>query len=304
MKRFAIALAVLAAGVARAEDAAWKFIEGGVLNYEASTVVEWSVAFPAGGPAPARAVQQRQEESVKIRLEILKVDAEGTAQIEGSFLSVRVENTAPAGKVSWDSTKSKTTEFLGFKRYEALLSVKFTATVAADGRVLETTNAGTPDPAPTANTAKEHVEAAALDMHHPTTPRAWLDMIFLSTPPAKNKTLRTLRFIEAESLEFKFDRYEQKNGRAAAKISFDTPDRDSSIREDAVLGFQFADANAIAWGALRIGRKNGEAWFDRKDGALLRFEADSDVTVAWSLGSTSARMTWEIDVIPHPARKK
>lgn len=304
MKLLALAVAVIAAGTARAEDAAWKFQEGGVLTYEASTVVEWSVAFPATGTAPARAVQQRQEESVTIRLEVLKVDDAGNAQLEGTFPAVRVENTAPSGKVTWDSAKSKTTEFLGFKRYEALLSVKFTATVAADGRVLAAEKAGTPDPAPTANTAKEHVEAAALDMHHPTTPRAWLDMIFRSTPPPKNKTMRTLRFIEDESLEFKFDRNEQKDGRATAKISFDTPDRDSSIREEAVLGFKFADPNAIAWGALRIGRKNGEAWFDRKDGALIRFEADSDVTVSWTQGSTSARMTWEIALIPHTGRKK
>ncbi len=294
----------LAACLAGAEEGPWTFRKGDVLTYEAATVVEWTVAVATGTPPPPRPIQQRQEENVTIRLEVLSVDEAGNASLEGTFPAVRVENTAPSGKVSWDSTKSKTTEFLGFKRYEALFGLKFTATVAPDGTVLAADKAGTPDPAPTENTAKEHVEAAALDMHHPTTPRAWLEMIFRSTPPAKNKLRRTVRFIEEESVEFKFDRNEQKDGRACAKLSFDTPDRDSSIRPEAVNGFTWADPNAIAWGTLRIGRKNGEAWFDRKAGCLWRFEADSDVTVSWGPGTSSARMTWAIELLPAGGRKK
>lgn len=299
----ALGVLLAAAGAAAAEPA-WQFRQGDVLEYEASTVVEWTVNGPQAPGRTAPLARQRQEENVTLRLEIKSVDDAGNARLEGTFPAVRVENTAPAGKVTWDSSREKTTEFLGFKRYEALLSVRFTAVVSPEGKVLSADKAGTPDPAPTPNTAKEHIEAAALDMHHPTTPRAWLEIIFGAVPPERNAPRRTVRFIEEESVEYRFARNEQKDGRACSKVTFDTPDRDSSIRQEDLQGFSGADPNAMAWGALRIGRKKGEAWFDRRAGALWRLEASSDVTVGWGPGSSSARMTWNVSLKPPDARRR
>ncbi|MCC6741668.1 MAG: hypothetical protein IT452_21700 [Planctomycetia bacterium] len=298
-----LAALVLAAGAAAAEPS-WQFRQGDILEYEAATVVEWTVNAPATAGRTAPLARQRQEEQVALRLEIKSVDDAGNAHLEGTFPAVRVENTSSAGHVTWDSSKEKTTGFLGFKRYEALLSVRFTAVVSPDGIVLSADKAGTPDRAPTPNTAKEHIEAAALDMHHPTTPRAWLEIVFGAVPPERNAPRRAIRFIEEESVEFRFARSEQKDGRACAKITFDTPDRDSSIRQEDLQGFSGADPNAMAWGALRIGRKKGEAWFDRRAGVLWRLEASSDVTVGWGPGSSSARMTWNVALKPPDARRR
>ncbi|KAF0243612.1 MAG: hypothetical protein FD180_3216 [Planctomycetota bacterium] len=285
-----------------AEDATWDFRKGTVYTYEASSILEWSLDAKPGADGRPKSAKQRQEEDVTLRLEILSIDDQGNAAIEGTFPAVKVENTA-FNKVSWDSEKSKSSEFLGFKRYETLRTLKFTATVSPRGRVLTSSNAGTPDRAPTPNTAKEHVEAAALAMHNPTTPRAWLELIFGAVPPVKKKTPRTIRFIEEESLEVSFDRNEQQEGRACAKLSFETPDRAASIPEKDVSGASTSDPNAIAWAAVRAGRKKGEAWFDRKNRCVAKFEAECDVSIAWGPGSTSARMTWKAELKKHDVKK-
>ncbi|MEK7467024.1 MAG: hypothetical protein AAB074_06370 [Planctomycetota bacterium] len=293
MKRFLLLLALPAQALA--EDVTWEFRKGTIYTYEAETILEWNLAAPVGANGIPKSRKQRQEEYVTLRLEVLSIDEKGNAKIEGTFPAVKVENTT-FSKVSWDSGKSKTSEFLGFKRYESLLTLKFTATVAPAGRVLSAENAGTPDRAPTPNTAKEHVEAAALDMHDPTTPRVWLELIFGAVPPSKKKTPRTIRFIEEESLEVSFDRNETKDGRACSKLSFDTPERASSIPVKDVSGATTSDPNAIAWAAVRRGVKKGEAWFDRKNRCLAKFEAECDASIGWGPGSTSARMTWKAEL--------
>lgn len=294
MKPLLLLLVVLP-GLALAEEAGWDFRKGTVYTYEAETILEWSLTVPPAPNGRPRSAKQRQEEYVTLRLEILSVDEKGNAHIAGTFPAVRVENTA-VNKVSWESAKEKTSEFLGFKRYEALRGVTFTATVSPHGRVLSAEKAGTPDRAPTPNTAKEHTETSALAMHNPTTPRAWLELILGAVPPAKKKTPRTIRFIEEESLEVSFERNETRDGRACAKLSFDTPGRASSIHERDLSSAATSDPNAIAWAAVRIGRKNGEAWFDRKNLCVAKVEAECDVTVAWGQGSTSARMTWKVEL--------
>ena len=288
--------------MANAEEATWDFRKGTIWTYEAETILEWSLAGGTGADGRPKTARQRQEEYVTLRLEVLSIDENGNANIEGSFPAVKVENTA-FSKVSWDSEKSKTTEFLGFKRYESLRTLKFTATLTPGGRVLSAQNAGTPDRAATPNTVKEHVEASALAMHNPTTPRAWLELIFGAVPPAKKKSPRTIRFIEEESLEVSFERNENKDGRACAKISFDSPERASSILEKDVSGATTSDPNAIAWAAVRTGPKKGEAWFDRKNRCVAKLETECDVSVAWGPGSTSARMTWNVELKKQETKK-
>jgi hypothetical protein len=302
MKNLILALCLASSGAAIAEEATWEFRKGTVWTYEAQSVLEWSLGAGAGADGKSKAAKQRQEEDVTLRLEVLSIDEKGNAKIEGTFPKVRVENTAFA-KVDWDSEKSKTSEFLGFKRYEALRSVKFTAIVSPSGRVLSAENAGTPDRAPTPNTAKEHTEAAALAMHNPTTPRAWAELIFGGIPPSKKKSPRTVRFIEEESLEVSFDRNENKDGRSCARSSFETPERAASIPQADLSGASTSDPNAMAWAAVRWGRKKGEWWFDRKNRCTALLEAASDVTVAWGPGSTGALMTWKVELKKQEAKK-
>ena len=276
-----------------AEEGRWEFRQGASWTYEAETVLEWSVAEKGGSPAAQRGLKQRQVETVTLRLEVTAVDAEGNASIAGTVTSVNVKSVA-VGQAEWDSTKSKRTGFLGFKRYEALLDLAFTATVAPNGTVLEAKRAGTPDPAATPATEKENAEIPAQAMHVPTSPRAWLELIFRPTPPARKGTVRTVRFIAEEQLSVSFSRNDRVDGRPCARVEFETPDRDHIIDPKTVFAVEHSDPNALAWAAVRLGFKRGEAWFARPGGCLVRLEAASDATVSYDSKLMTARMTWKI----------
>lgn len=294
--RRAAAILLLASAPACAEEGRWGFRQGAVWTYEAETVLEWSVTSKSAGPRSAVVLRQRQVETVTLRLEVASVDPEGNASITGTVTSVRVENGVASGNASWDSTKSRTTEFLGFKRYEALLAAAFTAVVSPDGRILEAKNAGTPDPAKTPATAKENEEIPAFAMHVPTAPRTWLELVFRPVPPSKKSDARTIRFLEEEQLTLSFARNEKLLGRQCARLEFETPDREHSIDPKDVFANEHSDANALAWAAVRLAHKKGEAWFARSPGLLVKLEAESDATVGWGDKSLSARMTWKVEL--------
>ncbi|MBI2920694.1 MAG: hypothetical protein HYY18_06370 [Planctomycetes bacterium] len=298
--RTAVVIALLAAGTARAEEARWNLRRGDVLTYEAETVVEWNIASKTGSPAAMRPQTQRHVETVTLRLEVLSVGEDGNARIQGTFPAVRVHVTAPAGIAEWDSARARTTPLIGFKRYEALSGTTFTATVAPDGRVLETKNAGTPDRAATPATAKESEEIPALAIHHPTPPRVWLDLVFRTVPPARKNTHRTLRFIEDEDVVLSFSRNEKSGRHACSRLEFETPDRKAATDPRDVGAADFSDPNGLAWAALVTAPKRGEAWFARPGGFLVRLEAAANASLNWDGKTLGARMNWRIELKEGP----
>jgi len=297
-----IAVLLAAALGAGAEEVRWKFEKGRVREYEAETVLEWSAAG-SSSPLAKAGRKERQVETVRIRLEVKAVDERGNAEIAGSFPAVKVTHTGSVGKVEWDSEEAKTTGFLGYKRYEGLRGVTFTARVSPDGRVLESSGAGRPDRAQTPGSEKEHVEALAFAVHDPTTPRAWLELIFGAVPPSKKNTRRTVRWIEEESISISFARHEKSGGRPGAKSVLETPDRPHNTDPRAIGAMLVSDPGALAWAAIRGCAKKAETWFSLQDGELIRFEGEADTTLGYDEVVLVARMTWTIQAWDGKRRK-
>jgi hypothetical protein len=294
MKRLAAALAVLTPGLAGAESSEWEFEKGASWTYEATTVLEWRCFDSDRSTQGARVLRsERQEETVTLRLAVQELLAGGNARIKGVVAAVRVEN-ASASKAEWDSSREKTSRYLGLKAYEALYGREFAAVVSPDGQVLETQNALSPQPAATPASAGEHEETAAFAMHPPTNPRTWLVLIFGTVPPSAKGERRQLRFIEEDAVAFTFRRNEKVSGRACAKLEFDTPDRESDLDPKDISLDPRCDPGAVAWSLIRKGAKKGEVWFARA-GFLQKLEAESDDEVAYNDTTVSARMTWAIE---------
>lgn len=329
-----LAAAVLLSAPAVAGDADWAFKPGQVYTYECKTEFHY-VAVPltqtvdgqtvrrGGGfvaPSPSTGGRRRrgssdpQWEVVTLRATVLAVNKDGSAVLDFCVESVAIDTRFDdtGDRATWSSKVSPTTDLPGYKKYEAILGCHFGATIAADGTVLDLDRtrwpqaaAPAPEPATVAATRREPRTAAerlreeqvgaAEAAHDPTSPQAWLSMIFGMSPERAETYQKTLKLPFTEKLDVSYGGKEPVGKVSCVRSKFRTS-KEARVQDPADER-DLARATTLetfSMDSLRNADKKGHSWFSRDYACLVKSELDSKADVCVSGTIVSAIFRWEV----------
>lgn len=224
---------------------------------------------------------------------------DGAARVELAIESVKVETrfdgTGEHGE--WDSTKSKTTDLVGFKRYEALLNRKFGAIVNGDGSIREAKDEAWPKVDVSGmKKGKERDEKAAAATHEPTPALTWLHLIFWTAPQGKEVATRAMRLFEDEKMHMHPDGSETVGKYACSKMQIHSVDKERQVDAGALNLPSTIAHQDFALAYLNATRKRGHSWFSLKSGCLVKAELDASTEGRMGSHAMVMNYTWAVEL--------
>ncbi|MBI2921679.1 MAG: hypothetical protein HYY18_11405 [Planctomycetes bacterium] len=209
-------------------------------------------------------------------------------------METRFETTGEHAE--WDSDKKKSSGLNGFKRFEALVGHKFTATVEADGSWRELKGGDWPAAAKPGKAGAERDERAAAATHDPTPAGVWMNLLFDCTPAAKEVDTKKIRLLDEEPIHFHADGTETVGKYACVKSRMHSTDREHAVAPAKLNARDGSDAGAIGLALARETRKRGNAWFSRKAGCLVKTEFQAGSEITWGKQSIHADYKWRVEL--------
>jgi hypothetical protein len=302
--------AVLFTAPAFAGDPVWQFKPGQTLTYECTTEFHYlqqgmTVARGGhGGTGGGTTTEDPQWETVTLKATVLAVGDDGAARLEFAVSAVHIETRfdSSGDHADWDSTKSKETDIVAFKRYQSILGHKFQAIVNLDGTLREVKNAewGSVDTTGMKPLKKnEREERAASATHDPTDPHVWLALIFGTTPEGKAEWTKTLALPQDEKLAFKADNTETVGKYLCALTKVKSEDKERAVKpEDIVVkgGSGGGGVGDYAIALCKAAQKKGEVWFSREAGCLVKLKIMGATELMDAAVMTRTHFKWGVEL--------
>ncbi|NUN49021.1 MAG: hypothetical protein HUU15_09360 [Candidatus Brocadiae bacterium] len=312
MRKFVSAAVVFAslvfASSAFAGEPAWRFRPGQTFTYECSTefhYVQFTRTVAGQGLTTGETTtttEDPQWENVTFKVTVLNVGDDGAARMEFIVESVHIETRfdSSGDHADWDSKKSRETDIIGYKQYQAILGHKFEAVIAADGAIRELKNAAWPvlDVSGMKETKKnERAERAAKATHPPTPISAWLNLVFSSAPEAGGAWKRTLSIPQEEQLDARADGTETIGKYPCAKSKLKSAEKERGLKPGDVKAPANADVAKVAEAMIQAVQKKGDVWFSRQHGCLVKMELEAAAEQSGAGRSTThATMKWGVEL--------
>ncbi|MBI2920380.1 MAG: hypothetical protein HYY18_04775 [Planctomycetes bacterium] len=238
-----------------------------------------------------------QWETVTLNLLVLAVGDDGSARVRFTVDAVRIETRFDDDgcHAEWDSRKSKTTAFAGFKPYEAMVGHTFEVLVAADGKIREMNRNAWPAPAPVGDQKElpKRQARAANATHLPTPAKTWLAMIFTIMPTGDDQWQRTVELPESEVVSLRADAPELSNGYRCVRSKLRSRDREHAVDVRKLAEMRDAD---LALRMCRESQKLGQSWFSPIAGCTVKAEVKSSTEAAGGARIVVGDFQMEIEI--------
>ncbi|MCE9582122.1 MAG: hypothetical protein K8T20_06345 [Planctomycetes bacterium] len=301
--------AALAATPAFAGDPVWQFKPGQTFTWECTTEFHYlqqgmTIARGGNGGREGGTTEDPQWETLTLKATVLAVGDDGAARLEFAVAAMHVETRfdSSGDHADWDSTKSKETDIVAFKRYQAMLGHKFQAIVNLDGTLRDIKNAEWPtiDTTGMKPTKKnERDERAASATHDPTDPHVWLTLIFGTTPEGKAEYTKTLQLPQDEKLTFKADNSETVGKYLCSLVQVKSQDKERAVKPEDLLvksGSGGGGVGDYAIALCKAAQKKGSIWFSRQAGCLVKVEITGATELADARVMTRTHFKWGVEL--------
>lgn len=304
--RTIFALAALTMAVpASAGDACWQFKPGQTFTYELKSEFHYisrpmTTANRGFGEGGGTTTEDPQWEEIVLEAQVVAVGDDGAARINFTIARVRVETRfdSSGDHAEWDSTESKTTDIIGYKRYEAILGHTFQAVIGADGAVREVKNGKYTRPETIGMKPlkkNEREEKAATATHNPTEAEAWLNLIFGMTPETKAAWERKIMIPGEEVLSVMANGTETVGKYAAcAKSKMESKEKNRGVTEKELELNGPSDLQRVAAAMVKASEKKGESWFSRKAGCLVKAELEGATEMSSAGQVIRTHIKWDV----------
>ncbi|MCE9581997.1 MAG: hypothetical protein K8T20_05720 [Planctomycetes bacterium] len=318
-----LALAALLTAPAFAGDADWAFKKGQTYTYECKTefhyvavpvtatvngqTVRRGGGFTRGGTTAQAGGRRRgssdpQWETIRLRATVLDVDKDGTAWVDFMVETVSIDTRFDdnGDRATWSSADRGQRIPTGYRKYAAIVGCSFEARITTDGTILELDRETWPqaprltDKEAASSGGNVREENAASAAHDPTPARAWLSLIFSTTPDARDDWKRSIKMPFTEKLDFKPNGMDLVGKTRCVRSQFKTSKeaRERVVEDTDPLRGQTLEAFSMS--SLRDSDKKGYNWFSRDYGVTMKAEMATQTSV--SIGGTivSAMYSWEV----------
>lgn len=307
-----VALAALLAAPAFAGEPSWPFHPGQTYTWECTTEFHYlqqgmTRAVAGNGRTTqggGTTTEDPQWETVTLKATVVAVGDDGAARLQfevaGVDIKTRFDSSGDNGE--WDSSKGKTTDIIGFKRYEAILGHKFSVVVNADGSLREAKDTEWPRIDTTSMKPlkkNEREEKAAGATHDPTDVHVWLNLIFGTTPTAAAEWKKTLALPEDEKLLCKADGTETIGKYLCVKTKLKSEDKERAVKpEDIVVkgGSGGGGVGDYAIALCKAAQKKGTVWFSRQAGCTVKVEVEGATELADAGFMTRTHFKWGVEL--------
>lgn len=307
--RSVFAAAALALAIpAFAGEPAWHFKPGQTFTYECQSEFHYvaqantaALAGPGTQGGRTTTTEDPQWETVTLKATVLAVGDDGAARIEFVVDGVKIETRfdSSGDHAEWDSSKDKTTDIVGYKRFEAIIGHKFQAIVGADGSIREMKNGAWPKMDTTGlKPAKknEREERAATATHDPTPSEAWLNMIFCTAPEEKESWKRTLKLGGDENLSVKLDGKETVGKYACVRSKMESSDKNRAVKAEDLKVAPGGGVAEIAMALVNACEKKGMSWFSRQAGCLVKVELEGATEQSSGRDTIRTHFKWNVEL--------
>lgn len=254
--RIPLLLTLAVTSLASAEPR-WRFKPGDTLVWECRSEYEFS-SDRTNKDGETRRVDSPTVETLTLEAAVEAVGDDGSARLRFKAAAVSIDAVwhDTGRRARWDSRKDRDV-IPGFDRYAAIVGHEFSALVGPDGAIRELEGDAWPKTsvwkqADHRSLGEDH---AAETAHDPTPARAWLDLVFATTPREKREWSAELRFPDPEPYAFRADGKDRAEGHDCRLVKFDSP-------EKAINGADVPKED----------RRAGRAWFSEKAGVTVKAE--------------------------------